>query len=247
MIAVLAAAALGGSVALLTMPARPTPLAELVSLHIDMDTETEKPQRPVVSIVGRAAGAGTAVGLILPLAAGLGFRPVAAVVIGGVAAWSTSARTRARSDKVAARMTAEVPTIADALALHLLAGDPIVDAVVRVTKLTDGIIARDLTEALEGEDGFETALRHLAACAPSPHGARLYSAIAQAHRSGGRLAETLTDLATDVRAAIGRDLTIEGGRRALATYGPILALMVPTTLLFLMYPTVVGLTSLSGS
>ena len=33
----------------------------------------------------------------------------------------------------------------------------------------------------------------------------------------------------------------------MATYGPILGLMVPTTLLFLMYPTVVGLTSLSGT
>ncbi len=37
-----------------------------------------------------------------------------------------------------------------------------------------------------------------------------------------------------------------GGRRALTTYGPVLALMVPVTLLFLLYPTLVGLRSLAG-
>jgi hypothetical protein len=46
---------------------------------------------------------------------------------------------------------------------------------------------------------------------------------------------------------LARDLTAEGGKRALATYGPVLALMVPVTLLFLLYPTLAGLRSLAGS
>ena len=69
--------------------------------------------------------------------------------------------------------------------------------------------------------------------------------MANAHGTGGRLAETLADLAADYRATLARDLTAEGGRRALSTYGPILALMVPVALLFLMYPTLVGLRQLS--
>ena len=48
-------------------------------------------------------------------------------------------------------------------------------------------------------------------------------------------------------AGIEMDLTAEGGKRAIATYGPILALMVPTVLLFLSYPTLLGLRALSGT
>ncbi|MCL1692074.1 MAG: pilus assembly protein TadB, partial [Actinomycetia bacterium] len=70
--------------------------------------------------------------------------------------------------------------------------------------------------------------------------------LAHAHDTGGRLADALGELGTDYRAALARDLTAEGGRRALTTYGPVLALMVPVTLLFLIYPTLVGLRSLAG-
>ena len=51
--------------------------------------------------------------------------------------------------------------------------------------------------------------------------------------------------AVDRRAALEREMAIEGGRRALTGYGPILGLMIPTTLLFLMYPTLAGLDALS--
>lgn len=73
----------------------------------------------------------------------------------------------------------------------------------------------------------------------------MYDLLGHAHRTGGRLADALADLAVDYRASLARDLTAEGGRRALAAYGPILALMVPVTLLFLMYPTLAGLGALS--
>ena len=78
---------------------------------------------------------------------------------------------------------------------------------------------------------------------PGMDGATL---LAHAHDTGGRLADALGDLGTDYRASLARDLTAEGGRRALTTYGPVLALMVPVTLLFLLYPTLVGLRSLAG-
>ena len=65
-------------------------------------------------------------------------------------------------------------------------------------------------------------------------------------RQGGRLADALTGLAADYRAGLERELVAEGGRRALSTYGPILALMIPVTLLFLMYPTLAGLRELSA-
>jgi hypothetical protein len=75
----------------------------------------------------------------------------------------------------------------------------------------------------------------------------MYDLLAHAHESGGRLATMLTELALDLRAGIERDLSSEGGKRAVASYGPILALMVPVALLFLLYPTLIGLRSLSGT
>jgi hypothetical protein len=44
-----------------------------------------------------------------------------------------------------------------------------------------------------------------------------------------------------------RDLTTESGKAMVTTYGPVLALMVPTALLFLLYPTLIGLRSLGGA
>jgi hypothetical protein len=42
-------------------------------------------------------------------------------------------------------------------------------------------------------------------------------------------------------------MTEEGGRRALVGYGPILGLMIPTTLAFLIYPTLAGLDALAAA
>ncbi len=94
--------------------------------------------------------------------------------------------------------------------------------------------------------GLPEALNLASARSAHAEAGRLYDLLGHAHRSGGRLADSLADLAVDYRAALARDLTAEGGRRALAAYGPILALMVPVTLLFLMYPTLTGLAALSS-
>ena len=247
MIAIGAAVTLAGAVLVLTVPRRPAPLHARVALHLDPEARPGRQAARALPPWARAATAGAVAGGILPIAAGAGLRLPAIPAAALVAAWFVSARHRSRRERIAIEQTAEVPTIADALALHVLAGDPITDAAARMATLTQGHLAADLDRALQDPEGFPAARSRLARGAPSRHAARLYEHLAHAHRTGGRLADTLTRLAADVRAAIARDLTAEGGRRAMATYGPILGLMVPTTLLFLMYPTVVGLTSLSGT
>jgi tight adherence protein C len=245
MTALLAALALAVAVFVLTVPRRPASLHARVALHLEPDGQPAQPNPRALRPWLRAAVAGAAAGTVLPVAAGAGLRLPAIPAAALIAAWLSSAHHRSRRERTAIEQTAEVPTIADALALHVLAGDPVTDAAARVAALTHGHLAEDLEQALTDPDGFPAALSTLARTTPSPHAARLYEHLAHAHRTGGRLADTLTRLGADVRAAIARDLTAEGGRRAMATYGPILGLMVPTTLLFLMYPTVVGLTSLS--
>lgn len=149
----------------------------------------------------------------------------------------------------ASRLLRELPTVADTLALSVLAGESVGGAVERFASGSAGVAAEELGAALvehRAGRGLGEALARAAATTAHAEAGRLYDLLGHAHRTGGRLADALADLAVDYRATLARDLTAEGGRRALAAYGPILALMVPVTLLFLMYPTLAGLAALSS-
>jgi len=175
-------------------------------------------------------------------------RLLALVVLGAlggalIARASASTRRQHRSR----RLAQELPTIADTLSLHVLAGESVVGAVRRVARACHGVAADELAAAVTDPAGLEAGLRAAAATSCHPEGTRLYELLGHAHRTGGRLADSLGELASDYRAALVAELTAEGGRRALVSFGPILAFMIPVTLLFLMYPTLAGLSALSAT
>jgi tight adherence protein C len=146
------------------------------------------------------------------------------------------------------RLGQELPTVADLCALYVLSGDSVVAALRRLTVDARGIAVDEIATILARLDaglGFPEAAREAARSSAHRDGARFYELLAQAHRSGSRLADSLQVFATDRRAALEREMAVEGGRRALTGYGPILGLMIPTTLVFLMYPTLAGLDALS--
>lgn len=146
------------------------------------------------------------------------------------------------------RLGYELPAIADLLALYVLSGESVLGAMQRVCAEASGVAATELTHAVESVDegtALVEAVRDAARVSAHPDGARLYELLAQAHRSGARLVDALEIFAADRRSAIARDMTEEGGRRALIGYGPILGLMIPTTLAFLIYPTLAGLDALA--
>lgn len=157
-------------------------------------------------------------------------------------------RRRAREIR-SLHLRRELPTVADTLALSVLAGESVAGAVDHFAATSRGVAAAELAAIAADHRagrGLPEALARAAATTAHAEAGRLYDLLGHAHRTGGRLADALADLAVDYRAALARDLTAEGGRRALAAYGPILALMVPVTLLFLMYPTLTGLAALSS-
>jgi len=194
------------------------------------------------ALIGSAAGALAAVTTAPDRLLALSAIGAAAGVLARRAARSTRAQHRA------ARLVQELPTVADTLALHVLAGESVAMALTRFTSVARGVAADELRSTLGlAAAGLEDALRHASANTCHPEAARLYDLLGHAHRTGGRLAEALAELAVDYRAGIARELMAEGGRRALAVYGPILALMIPVTLLFLMYPTLAGLSALSST
>jgi Flp pilus assembly protein TadB len=182
---------------------------------------------------------------------------------GGYFVWS-SRRTNAQARK-ARNLRFELPIVADAIALHVVAGDSVHQSIRSVTQDMTGVAVDELTSVLARQDegsvdeltsvlarqdegsGLTESLREAGEATAHQDGRRLYDLLGHAHESGGRLALMLAELSVDLRAGIERDLTAEGGKRAIATYGPILALMVPTALLFLLYPTLLGLRALSGT
>lgn len=202
-----------------------------------------------------AVAAGALVGALLAqgdlFLAGAGRSLPGLTTIGAFAGYFLwSARRSTLADRKAKRFRLELPVIVDALALRVVAGDSIAAAIESVCASMQGVAVdelRKVTDDVAGGRGVPEAL--LAAARDTAHkdGRRLYDLLGHVHESGGRLASMLAELAVDLRAGIERDLSAEGGKRAIATYGPILALMVPTALLFLLYPTLIGLRELAGT
>lgn len=177
-------------------------------------------------------------------------RPVPVLAALGAAAglvgWS--ARRSTLRERAARRLRYELPVVCDALALSVVSGESVASSMKQVVDATTGVARDELAAVLAASEnqGLESALADAARLTVHPEAGRLYQLLAHAHLAGGRLADALMELGVDVRAGIERDLTAESGRRMVSTYGPVLALMVPTALLFLLYPTLMGLRTLSG-
>ena len=217
--------------------------------HLDPFLATAGPEAtiPLAPIKARAGLViGGVVGVVIAATAGGSVGSL--VIVAAVSAPFVGAiLSRRRTKTRAARIDQELPTVTDSLALYVLAGESVATAVHRVCTEGSGLAISMLSDTLtDVDDGLEAALRRAAASSPSTEAQRLFELLAHAHRTGGRLAEALIALAEDFRSTLEHRLTAEGGRRSLAVYAPILGLMVPVTLVFLMYPTLAGLTALSN-
>ncbi len=267
---VVAALAAGGAVYLLGVRTRAAGLADRVGRYLAPPrppASTEQGAEPPLAAAGlpwsasevrarwaMAGVTGVALGLLLAqgdlFVAGAERSAPALALLGGLAGalgfrvWVTQ-----RTERRAAQLAAEMPVVIDLIALRVLAGDSVAAALEYVVAETAGVAAEDIAAIVaDYRDGvgLSEALQKRAGDHPVAGASRLYAFLANAHQAGGRLAESLLALSTDLRAGEERALAAEGGKRALAVYGPILALMVPAALLFLMYPTLAGLSELSA-
>jgi tight adherence protein C len=201
--------------------------------------------RRVLRVPGGAL-AGAVAGALLAAAGPAS--PVVLVALGAAAGTvghrAVESSRRQRRGRLLAQ---ELPTVADTIALHIRAGESVSMALHRFVSSGRGVAADELRAALAAEDeGLAMALRNAASTSAHPEAARLYDLLGYAHRTGGRLADALGSLAAAYRSDLADAVTAEGARRSLAVYGPILALMVPVTLVFLMYPTLAGLRALAA-
>jgi tight adherence protein C len=205
-------------------------------------------RRSAAAVAGAVVGILVAQGDLFVQGPGRSVMPLAA--LGAATGWLVFGMwLSTRRERRARRLRFELPVVTDAISLHIIAGESVATAVQRFADQSSGVASEEMAVALDevaSGRGIAEALQRNVHRTADPEAGRLYTLLAHAHDTGGRLADSLGELGTDYRAALARDLTSEGGRRALTTYGPILALMVPVTLLFLLYPTIAGLRSLAG-
>jgi len=199
--------------------------------------------------LGLAAGGGA--GAASMVAAG---RSVAAVPLlglaGGVAGVVARdvALTRAVRRHRAA-VLAEFPVVAELLALAVTAGEGPVGALERVCRLTGGVLAAEFRGVLAQVRlgvPLAAALEELRDRAGTPVLARFTDGVVVAIERGTPLADVLRAQAADVREAGRRALLEDGGRREIAMLVPVVFGVLPTTVLFALYPGLVAVSALTG-
>ncbi|QTE30359.1 type II secretion system F family protein [Pengzhenrongella sicca] len=230
-------------------------VARLGSPSADLRRRLERAGRPESVEQFRAAQVvwgvlGLAAGLALALMAFAGRGTSLAVgavlvVLGGLAGvvgrdQHLSRQVRGRQ----ARMLAELPTVAELLALSVGAGEGPVGALERVVRTTRGALADELARTLaDARAGtpLTQALRALADRTSLAPLTRFTEGVAIAIERGTPLAQVLRAQAQDVRESGRQALMEAGGRKEVAMMVPVVFLILPVTVAFAAFPSLVVL------
>ncbi len=202
----------------------------------------------VGQVVWGACGLAAGLGGALVVGTTKGGSPVAlavlVAVVGLLAAlardWLLTRAVRTRE----ARLMSELPTVAELLALAVGAGEGAAAALERVARSCGGELAGELRATLaDARAGLPLtqALDALAARTGLPALARFAEGVAVALERGTPLAEVLRAQAQDVRSEGRRVLMEEGGRKEILQMLPVVFLVLPVTVLFAVFPSLVVL------
>jgi tight adherence protein C len=186
-----------------------------------------------VALVAWSLGRGSVAGLV-------GFCAFGAVAGAMLCDQELSVRVARRERRV----RAELPVVADLLALAVAAGETPVAGLERVVRVVRGALGDELAAVLSEvrtgtpvTDSFDG----LAARTGVANVARFAEGLVVALERGTPLVDVLHAQAADVREAARRDLIETGGRREVAMMIPVVFLLLPVTIVFAFFPGYVGL------
>ncbi len=192
----------------------------------------------VASLLAVAFGIGNPIGMLV-------FCAVLGVV--GVLARDTYLTTQVRNRE--RRLLAELPTVAELLALSVAAGEGPAAALDRVARSCRGDLADELKQVLAETRAGDTLVRALDALADRTGLmalSRFADGLAIALERGTPLADVLRAQAGDIREAGRRELIESGARREVAMMVPVIFLVLPVTIAFAFYPGAVGIRLIAG-
>lgn len=211
----------------------------LVRAGRDDTLEAFRVEQVVVAAVGSAGG----LTLGLALVAGRGMHPagggavVLLCLLGALVGHDALLTRQVRRRQE--RLTAELPTIAELLALAVAAGDGALGALERVARTVRGELADEVSRALADTRAgtpLATALERMAERTGLPSLARFAEAVAVAIQRGTPLADVLRAQAADLRESGRRELMEAGGRKEIAMMVPVVFLVLPITVVFAVFP-----------
>ncbi|TCC54912.1 pilus assembly protein TadB [Kribbella pittospori] len=192
----------------------------------------------VVSIIAVSFGVGNPIGMLV-------FCGLVGVL--GVLARDTYLSTQVRRRE--RRLLAELPTVAELLALSVAAGEGPAAALDRVARSCRGELADELQRVLGETRAGETLVRALDGLADRTGLlalSRFADGLAVALERGTPLADVLRAQAGDIREAGRRELIESGARREVAMMVPVVFLVLPVTIAFAFYPGAVGIRLIAG-
>lgn len=198
--------------------------------------------------IGWGAGSTVAAGLFLLARSGTGEHWVPGLLAMGLAAAAgVLARDHALSRSVrrrTERMRAELPTIIEMLAMAVGAGSSLSAALERVSRVGRGVVAAEITRVLDDTRvglPLVPALQRLASRNELNEVNRFVDALVVAMDRGTPLADVLSAQAADAREASRRALIEAGGRKEIAMMVPVVFLVLPLSVLFVLFPGFYGL------
>jgi tight adherence protein C len=192
----------------------------------------------LVALVALSLGVGNPVGLLVLC----GFLAVL-----GVLSRDTYLTSQVRRRE--RRLLAELPTVAELLALSVAAGEGPAAALDRVARSCRGELAVELQRVLAETRAGDPLVRALDALADRSGLValtRFADGLAVAIERGTPLADVLRAQAGDIREASRRELIESGARREVAMMVPVVFLVLPVTIAFAFYPGVVGIRLIAG-
>ena len=199
--------------------------------------------------------AGFGAGLLIALVAlsfGVG-NPVGLLVLSGflgvIGVLSRDTYLTSQVRRRERRLLAELPTVAELLALSVAAGEGPAAALDRVARSCRGELAVELQRVLAETRAGEPLVRALDGLADRTGLvalSRFADGLAVALERGTPLADVLRAQAGDIREANRRELIESGARREVSMMVPVVFLVLPVTIAFAFYPGAVGIRLIAG-
>jgi tight adherence protein C len=183
------------------------------------------------------AAAGTAAGLLLTGSA------VVVLALAGLGFTVGATRWRARLDRATAlrreRLRVELYTVNQLLAMHIKTGGGPIQATQRIVARGSGVVVEELAEVLRliaGGMAPHEAFSRAAEVTAEPQAARTYELLAAGTERGADVGAALLSFSEDIRDDRREDLKKAATRRRAAMLVPIIALLAPVMLLFILAP-----------
>ena len=183
------------------------------------------------------AAAGVTAGLFLVGSAAV------VLVLGALGFIVGATRWRGRLDRGTAlrreRLRVELYTVNQLLAMHIKTGGGPIQATQRIVARGSGVVVEELAEVLRmiaGGTSPREAFARAAALTAEPQAARTYELLAAGTERGVDVAAALLAFSEDIRDDRREDLKKAATRRRAAMLVPIIALLAPVMLLFILAP-----------